>query len=43
MTTDRDPEDFTQAEIREQAAEQGDDRTTRREEDELDRLDDTLP
>lgn len=40
MTTERDAEDFTQAEIAEQAAREGDDRTTRREEHELDRMDD---
>ena len=40
MTIERDPEDATQAEIREQAADETDDRTTRREERELDRLDD---
>lgn len=37
MTTERDPEQATQAEIREQAAGEGDDRTTRQEEAELDR------
>lgn len=41
MTTERDPdadpEAATQAEIRDQAADEGDDRTTRQEEEELDR------
>lgn len=40
MTIDRNPEDSTQAEIREQAAAKGDDRTSR-EEHELDRMDDS--
>lgn len=40
MTSERDPESSTQAEIREQAAAERDDRTTRREEHELDRMDD---
>ena len=39
MTTERDPEQATQAEIREQAAQESDDRTTRREELELDDAD----
>lgn len=39
MTTERDPEEATQAEIREQAAQESDDRTTRREELELDDAD----
>ncbi len=39
MTTDRDPEAATQQEIREQAADNGDDRTTRQEEEGLDRRD----
>ena len=40
MTSERDPEDFTQAEIQEQASTEGDDQTTSREEQELDRMGD---